>query len=122
MYPSLLAVILTILEESDLTAAPPPLLLPLTDRTMPAELFTKETAAAGLADTGVINNLGGGVLGLGGRSVTFTSMGAMREPSANWAWSRTIKPARAITQSGSLQDRSQTASRWDLKSWISLLL
>ncbi len=77
MYPSLLAVILTTLEESAGLAGVRvrPLVTPWT-------LFMRETEplAAAAEPTGVITSLGGGVFGLGGRSETFTSMGAIREP------------------------------------------
>jgi hypothetical protein len=77
MYPSLLAVILTTLEESAGLAGARvrPLVTPWT-------LFMSDTEplAAAPEPTGVITSLGGGVLGLGGRSDTFTSMGAIREP------------------------------------------
>ena len=105
MYPSLLAVIFTILDESGLGMSE------LLETGLPTLVFIKETVLWPVVEaTGVITNLAGGVLGLGGRSETFTSMGAMREPS-NGLWSWTMKPARARTQSGSLQDLSQTASR-----------
>jgi hypothetical protein len=117
MYPSLLAVIFTNLEESGLAGIGTGLAPPLVPGML---LFIKETdLAEEPMPTGVIISLGGGVFGLGGRSETLTSMGAMREPGG-WSW--TTKPARAITQSGSIQDRSQTASRWDLNICTRVLL
>jgi hypothetical protein len=78
MYPSLLAVIFTSLDESTFT---PPGLATVRIMLDPGALFTSDTPFDMLEDTGVITSLGGGVFGLGGRSVTFTSIGAMREPS-----------------------------------------
>ena len=64
--------------------------------------------------------MGGGVFGRGGRSVTFTSRGAGAPPSVSGA--RTRKPARAVTQSGSVQARSVTARRWARSWWTNKLL
>ncbi len=55
-----------------------------------------------------LNRWDGGVRDLGGRSVTFTSMGGIW-PGGGGGW--TVKPALAVTQSGSDQVRLQTAIR-----------
>ena len=76
-----------------------------------AVIFTSRELGAGLALTGVMTSLGGGVLGLGGLMLTFTSMGACWLEMSGLVSALTQNPARAVRQLLSVQARSATACR-----------